>query len=31
MIEFATGITIGFFIGVFLMFVAYVLKTKKYI
>jgi hypothetical protein len=31
MIEFATGITIGFFIGVFLMLVAYILKNNKYI
>ena len=29
--DFSTGITIGFFIGVFLMFVAYVLKTNDYI
>lgn len=31
MIEFALGITIGFFIGVFLMLVTYIIKKNKYI
>lgn len=31
MIEFATGIVIGFFIGVFLMLVTYIIKKNKYI
>ena len=29
--EFSEGIVIGFFIGVFLMLVAYILKNNKYI
>ena len=31
MIEFATGIVIGVFIGVFLMLVTYIIKKNKYI
>jgi hypothetical protein len=31
MIEFATGIPIGFFIGLYLMLVTYIVKKNKYI
>ena len=31
MIEFATGITIGFFIGIFFILVVYIVKKNMYI
>jgi len=31
MVEFATGITIGFMMGIFFSLVAYILKKNKYI
>jgi len=31
MVEFATGITIGFMMGIFFLLVAYILKKNKYI